>query len=91
MWVITCGDPETRRRIKKLGSSGFSSGNGPELELLTSKGESQARQRSNSNVITITNTFLEYLLATEAHPLHGKGYPATYDVMTTEQFLRGDC
>ena len=43
----------------------------PELVLLTSKGESQAWQRSNSNVITITNTFLEYLLATEAHPLHG--------------------
>ncbi len=69
-----------------------SSGNGPEL-VHTSKGESrsQARQRSNSNVITITITFLEYLLATEAHPLHGKGYPATYDAMTTEQFLRGDC
>ncbi len=62
----------------------------PELVLLTSKGESQAWQRSNSNVITITSTFLEYLLATEAHPLHGKGYPATYDVITTEQAINPD-
>ena len=61
-----------------------------QLVLLASRGESLAWKRSNASVIAITNTFLEYLLATAAHPLHGKGYPATYDAMTAEQAINPD-